>query len=224
MSGARPKIIYFDLRGRVEPIRLAFEELGEAYDEDRVSPARWQTMKAETPFGALPIYQEGDLCFPQTLAIYQHIARTRGLYGLGEADHVAVDVVINAIDEAIGVVWTHFWQPDAKAQADAFANGGLETVLSRLERFYLEAGPTPGAWAGDTLTFADILAFRFLDEIDAFFPQALGRHARMADFHARFAARPRIDAYVASGRRPAAFGVGADGPKLDPRSPAVSPA
>lgn len=40
-------------------------------------------------------------------------------------------------------------------------------------------------------------------------------------FHRAFQARPRIAAYIASGRRPAAFGIVIDGVKLDPRLAAM---
>src|SRR6185295_15988876 len=92
-------------------------------------------------------------------------------------------------------------------------------VLNRLERWYLRDEANPQFWAGDTLTFADLFAFRFLDEIDAFFPRSLVRHAPLAEFHARFQARPRIAAYIVSGRRPLAFGVALSGPKIDHRTP-----
>jgi len=36
-------------------------------------------------------------------------------------------------------------------------------------------------------------------------------------FHRAFQARPRIAAYIASGRRPSAFGIVIDGMKMDPR-------
>ena len=211
-------MIYFDLRGRAEPIRLSFEELGEAYDEDRVSPERWKTMKAETPFAALPILEDGGLRFPQTLAIYQHIARTRDLYGKGENEHVAVDVLVTLIDQVIGVIWGQFWRPDCDATLAEFENGMLRDVLRALERWYLRDSRDAQFWAGNGITFADCFAFRFLDEIDAFFPQSLARFAPLAQFHASFKARPRIAAYIRSGRRPPAFGVALNGPKFDMRS------
>jgi glutathione S-transferase len=214
---ARPRLIYFDLRSRGEPIRLAFEELGEAYDEDVVTFERWRDMKETTPFAAVPLLEDGELKIPQALAIYQHIARTRDLYGADEKERSACDVAVTAFDQAIALVWEQFWRADCAATLDTFASGTLETQLTRIERWFLRDGAEPRFWAGPRLSFADIFAFRFLDEIDALFPQALRRHRALLDFHRRFLARPRIAAYVHSGRRPRALGVAADGLKLDPR-------
>ena len=223
MPGARPKIIYFDLRGRAEPIRLALEDLGEAYDEDRVSAERWSAMKPATPFGVLPILEEGELRLPETLAIYQHIARTRDLYGRSETDRSACDVALSATNEAIGVVWGQFWRPDCEATLGAFMRDEIEPLLGRFQRWFRRDGRTAVHWAGESLTFADYFAFRFLDEIDAFFPQALARHGDLLAFWSAFSQRPGIAAYIASDRRPKAFGVGIDGPKLDMRPhPAAS--
>jgi len=214
----RPKIIYFDIRGRAETIRLLFEELGEPYDEHRLrSPEEWAAMKPETPFGALPIYQEGDLEFAQTQAIYRHIARTRGLYGKSEREHIECDVAEEAINEAIGNLWQVFWQRDYAAQLPTFAAGPFGGVLKNLERWFTRASPTPRFWVGDALTYVDAFAFRLLDEVEALVPRGLDATPALRTFHRAYAARPRAAAYIASGRRPAAFGYGIDGPVRDQR-------
>src|SRR4051812_27055130 len=110
MASAKPRIIYFDLRGRAEAIRLMFEELGEPYDDRRLrSSDEWAALKPHTPFGALPIYEEGELRFAQTQAIQRHIARTRGLYGRNEREHVECDVGVEALNEAAETLWRFFW-------------------------------------------------------------------------------------------------------------------
>jgi glutathione S-transferase len=218
MSNPRPNIIYFNIRGRAEVIRLIFEELGVAYDEQRISsPEEWTAMKPLTPFGALPIYEEGELRFAQTQAIYRHIARTRGLYGRDEREHVECDVTAEAINEGIEELWRLYWEPDYKDKLDAFADGRLTEVLRNLERWFTRHSAAPDYWVGDALTYADFVAYRFLDEVDALFPKTLAARPALQRFRAAFNARPRIAAYIASGRRPAVFGIIVDGLKFDPR-------
>jgi hypothetical protein len=98
-----------------------------------------------------------------------------------------------------------------------FASGPFGTVLTNLERWFTRASPAPLHWVGDALTFVDPFAFRFLDEVDALLPGALDAHPALKGFHRAYGARPRIAAYIASGRRPAVFGFGIDGFKVDPR-------
>jgi glutathione S-transferase len=220
---AKPHITYFDLRGRAEAVRLMFEELGVEYDEHRVrSNAEWRTMKPQTPFGTLPIYEEGDLRIAQTMAIYRHIARTRGLYGKSEREHVECDVGAEAINEAVDDFWRLFWESDYKEKIEAFASGMLAVRLLDLERWFTRNAPSPTYWVGDGLTYTDFFAYRFLDDVDAVFPAALAARPALFSFHRAFENQPRIAAYIASGRRPAVLGIIIDGPMFDPRPRARS--
>ena len=218
MSVPRPRIIYFNIRGRAEVIRLIFEELGVAYDEQRLnSTSDWDAMKPLTPFGALPIYEEGDLRLAQTQAIYRHIARTRGLYGSNKREYAECDVGAEAVTEAIDEMWRLYWEPDYKDKLAGFADGRLAEQLRNLERWFTRNSDAPDCWVGNALTYTDFVAYRFLDEVDALFPESLVRRPALQRFHTAFNARPRIAAYIASGRRPAVFGIVIDGLKFDPR-------
>jgi len=200
MPGSKPCVIYFDIRGRAEPIRLMFEELGVAYDEQRLrSSAQWKAMKPQTPFGALPIYEEGELRFAQTQAIYRHIARTHGLYGRDERERIECDVGAEAVNEAIENLWRLYWETDYKERLETFERGPLAETLLDLERWFARASPSPAYWVGDVLTYVDFVAYRYLDEIDALFPAALAARPLLFAFHRAFQARPRIAAYIASG-------------------------
>jgi len=218
MPNARPRIVYFDIRGRAEAIRLMLEDLGEPYDDERVrSSEAWAALKPHTPFGALPIYREGDLEFAQAQAIYRHIARTRDLYGTNERERVECDVGAEALNEAIENFWRFFWEPDYADKTDAFERGALAETLLDLERWFTRATNTPQFWVDDRLTYVDFIAWRYLDEVDALVPAALAARPALAAFHRAFQTRPRIAAYLASKRRPKAFGICIDGVKWDPR-------
>ncbi len=216
----KPRIIYFDIRGRAEAIRLMFEELGVAYDDQRVrSSDEWATLKPHTPFGALPIYEEGELRFAQTQAIYRHIARTHDLYGCDERERLECDVGAEALNDAIDTLWRFFWESDYSEKLETFEGGVLAETLFDLERWFTRNSPQPRHWIGERLTYVDFVAWRYLDEVDALFPAALAARPALLAFHRAFRERPRIAAYLASARRPKAFGICIDGLKWDPRVP-----
>ncbi len=208
-------IAYFDARARVEPIRVILEELAIPYEDQRISFENWIEMKSATPFGALPSYRSGDLEIFQTHAIIRHLARVHDLYGSTEAERVRCDVIEEALSDLNELVGKAPWRNDfAKQRADYVANE-LGPALERLERF-LESNQDPaGFWVGSSLTFVDLVAFALLDSTGAMFPEAMEKCPALREFRDRIARRPRIAAYLESGRRPATIQVGPGGPIYD---------
>lgn len=213
----RVRITYFDIRGRVEPIRLIFEELGIEYEDRRIkSLDEWKALKPTMPFGMMPVYEAGDLYVPQSPAILRHLARTHDLCGRTEAEQVQCDIVEEAVTETRELLWRYQWRKDWRETRDAFVAKELSPALSGLERWYRRGGTEPHLWVGDSLTYVDFLAFAFFDELRAFFPETLAKFPDLRRFWERIAGRPQVAAYVSSGRRPAAFGYAIHGLKYDP--------
>jgi glutathione S-transferase len=214
---SKASLIYFEARARVEPIRVILEELAIPYEDKSVSFEEWNNMKGDTPFGMLPAYRDGEVEIFQSHAIIRHLARVHDLYGRSEADRVRCDVIEEAISDLGELVGKAPWRPHFERDRTQYVAAELVPALGRLERF-LDANPHPdGFWVGDTLTFADLIAFAMLDTTqsmfpEAMFPEAMDSHSSLTDFCARIAKRPRIATYIASGRRPAIIQLGPKGP------------
>ena len=217
-----PTLSYFDLRGRAEASRLLLCDLGVAFTDHRVtSPEEWDVLKREVPFGGLPRYQDGRAELTQSHAILRFLARAHGLVGADSpgddapATWVAYDEIQEVLAEAQEHLWRFAWEADYRSNKQDYADGILRWFLGALQRWY--SGHGEGEyWIGDTASHIDYLAFAYLDEVRAFFPEALARAGPLAAFHTRMQARPRIADYIESGRRPVVFGMGLDGPKVDP--------
>jgi glutathione S-transferase len=217
VAASKPVITYFDVRGRVEVVRLIFAELGIDYEERLITGDReWQALKPKTPFGALPIYQEDALCLVQSRAIFRHLARKYGLYGHDETDHTQCDIVGEAMNDADVSLWRWLCEPETEKQRAAFAGGELSTTLRNLQKWYCRNGDDAQFWVGDALTLADFMAFAYLDEVRAFFPETLAQFPVLHAFYLRIAKRPRIAAYLASPRYLGDFGYGPRGRIKDP--------
>jgi glutathione S-transferase len=214
---SRPRITYFDIRGRIEPVRIIFEDLAISYEDRRIkSIEEWQALKPTMPFGQMPIYQEEDLYIAQSRAILRHVARVNNLYGCDEREHVLCDIAEEAIAEVWESVWRHQWRSDFEQKAREFAEQQLSPALEALQRWFLRAGSPREFWVGSSPTYVDSLAFGFLDELRAFFPDTLARFPHLRSFKDALAARPRVAAYLSSDRRPTAFGYAINGLKNDP--------
>jgi len=208
---SKAMIAYFEGRARVEPIRVILEELAIPYEDQKVSFESWAKMKSDTPFGALPSYREGDMEIFQSHAIIRHLARVHDLYGSTEDERVRCDVIEEAISDLNELVGKAPWRTNfADERADYIANE-LRPMLDRLERF-LKSNQNPGGfWVGSSLTFVDLIAYAILDSTGAMFPEALENCAALRKSCKQIASRPRIAAYINSGRRPAIIQFGPQG-------------
>ncbi len=200
-----PQIAYFDIRGRVEAIRLLLEEVGAEYEDWRVTDEEWIELRPTTPFGQLPRYRDGELEIFQAFAICSHLARVHGLDGRSEAQRTRCEVVLEAIRDVYLPIGPLIWSPDFENERRRFVSGALPERLQALERFLLAESAEPEFWAGDSLTLADFRGFTLLDDMQGLFPRSLDATPALAAMKDRFAARPRIAAYLASPRRPVAI-------------------
>lgn len=210
-------LIYFPVRGRAEPIRLMLEELGVAYEDRLVaSLADWARLKPETPFGQVPLLDEDGVVISQSQAIIRHLARAHDFYGKSERERTLADIAEEAFAQAEDSYWGPLWQKDSDAAIAAYVAGSLHETHARLERNLVRTGGE--YWAGSALTFADFVAFKYLDMMAALHPASLQACPALNAFAARIASRPRVAAYLASGRRPRVIGFSIKGPVLDPRT------
>ena len=215
-----PILTYFGFRGLGEPIRLLFEDLGEPFEDRRVGfGAEWEALKPQMQFRQMPRLETGELTIFQSQAILRHLARRHGLAGESEAERLRCDVGVEAARDLQQRLWDHFWSPgsDAPEAMQAFE---ADTLAQQLELTDAWLGDAPFV-GGQRVRFADFYFLTVVDEAAAFFPAAVQRLPRLADYRRRMYARPGLAAYAASGRQPTTFG-------FDPirgiRSPLQSPA
>ncbi len=209
---SKTTIAYFEARARVEPIRVILEELAIPYEDQKISFETWVKMKSNTPFGALPSYRKDDIEIFQSHAIIRHLARVHDLYGSTEAERVRCDVIEEAISDLNELVGKAPWRTNfANERADYIANE-LGPMLDRLEQFLKSNQNPSGFWVGSSLTFVDLIAYAILDSTGAMFPEALEKCPALRESCDQISSRPRIAAYIKSGRRPATIQLGPRGP------------
>ena len=71
----RAHLIYLDMRGRAEAIRLLLHATATEFEDRRVvSREEWAQLKPTLPFGALPVYELDTLHLCESHAILRHLA------------------------------------------------------------------------------------------------------------------------------------------------------
>jgi len=214
-ENAELTLIYFDLRGRAEASRLLLIDQSIPFHDERVRSAdTWQQLQKELPFGALPVLKDGERSLSQSHAILRYLARKNGLVPDTAAEMATFDELCEAIAEYHEELWRFAWQEAYQTEPNSYAQGPLQRKLQHLQKAFVSN--THNFWVGSAVSHVDYLAYVFTDELRAFFPEALAGFGALKAFHDQFEQRPNIARYIQSGDRPAVFGMGLHGPKIDP--------
>jgi glutathione S-transferase len=224
MEGNDYEIKYFPMRGRAEVIRLLLAAAGVPFKNTDVGFGELPTYKETALLGAaqgLPCLYvttpEGRVHeIPQSYSIIRFLAGRHGLVPAGAFDAARADVVAEAhLDWRL-----KGWNPVAymplrlanRAQVQAYFDGPAKRHLATFEALLSGDGAGGGGgdfFAGPALSYADLVVWETLDAHLALLDGgakalAAGGFPRLAAFHARVAALPRVAAYVGGAtRRPA---------------------
>lgn len=209
-------LTYFDLRGRAEASRLLLIDQGTEFDDRRIAdPQEWSALRVKLPFGGLPHYRDESVEMTQGQAILRYLALRHDLMDGDPALQAIYGEAQEVLAEAQENLWAFAWKPEYEEDPQGYAGGILALYLRALGRWF-DNHSGGQFWVGDSISHVDYLAFVYLDECRAFFPDALAQVDCLVSFHARMAARPGLVGYLASARRPVVFGMGLGGPKVDP--------
>jgi glutathione S-transferase len=212
------------IQGRGEFVRLALEEAGADYVDVARKPGPRGGVPAMTklldgnriehpPF-APPFLKAGALIISQTSNILLYLGPRHGLAPRGEGARLWTnqlqltigDLVVEIHDThhpIAGGLYYEDQRPAAKRRAADFLKSRAPKFLRYFERVLERGG---GHYLlGRTLSYADLSLFQVADGLRYAFPKAMRRLEkkvpRVTALHDRVAARPRIAAYLDSGRR-----------------------
>lgn len=77
---SKPKLTYFNLQGRGEQVRILFAFAGVEFEDNRVEFKDWPSIKGSTPFGSMPVLEDGDFVLAQGPAIVQYVAQKYNIW------------------------------------------------------------------------------------------------------------------------------------------------
>lgn len=209
------------IQGRGEFIRLALEEAGADYADVARQPGGedemvrlMQAPGAKTPAFAPPILKAGKLIIAQTANILLYLGDRLALAPTSESGRLWVhQLQLTIADLVLEIHDTHHpigsglyyeeQKPEAARRAADFRAHRAPKFFDYFERV-LEGSGGPYL-TGRRATYADLSLFQMVDGMRYAFPllskRLARKHPRMVELHARVASRPRIAAYLKSGRR-----------------------
>jgi glutathione S-transferase len=208
------------IQGRGEFVRLALEE-GAC---DYVDVARRNGVSAmmrlmegkgtDTPPYAPPFLKAGRIVIGQTANILHYLGARHGLAPKAEAGRLwahqlqlTVTDFVKEIHDTHHPIASSLYYEDQKREAKRYT---AEFLKARVPKYlgYFEGllGRNRAGWLiGGRLTYPDLSVFQLVAGLRYAFPRAMARiekkHPRVVALHDKVAERPRIAAYLASGRR-----------------------
>jgi len=200
-AAAKPKLTYFNGRGRAEIARLLLAEAKIAYDDIRVEGKDWPAIKDKQPFQQLPSLQVGSALFAQSNAIERYVARVGKLYGANELEAAAIDQVVEGIADTLVKYRATRDEKDAKVKAEkqeTYLKEDFPKWAGFLEALLKSNNGGAGYFVGNGVTYADIGFYaNFFGLLEAH-PTALKNFPLLAALYKRVAERPNIAAWVAA--------------------------
>ena len=201
------KLTYFQSRGRAEPARLMLELAGVPYELETVSLETWmgpgckETFQERTPFGQLPLLQDGALTLCQSRAIHRHLARKLGLYGDTIEQQARVDEVYETADEIFIDIAIFHWSPEFHERR-AEHREATGKKLGLLARYFVRTRADAEHWViPGRYTLADVLMAFMLESTLPLHPGLLAEHPELHHFMTRFFTAGGVREYVRSDRR-----------------------
>lgn len=216
------ELYYWDgLQGRGEFVRLALEDAGAAYDDvarksggmDRMMAIMGGRREKHPPY-APPFLKSGKLVIAQVANILFYLGPRLKLGPRDEAGRLWVHQLqltvadfVKEIHDTHHPVGSGLYYEDQKAEAKRYTGNFLgERAPKYLGYFEAALSKSNGPYlTGRKATYADLSVFQLIEGLRYAFPVAMKRIERkvpgLVEIHARVAARPRIEAYLASPRR-----------------------
>lgn len=207
------KLIYFEGRARIEAARLMLELAGVPYEIEAVPLDAWigqgakERMQERTPFGQLPILEDGAFTLCQSMAINRYLARKLGFYGATIEEDARIDEVAETALELVMDIAMFHWDPrfherraehrDATGKKLELLDGYFKRVRADAEHWVL-----PGRY-----TLGDVLAAFALESVMPLHPGLLDGFPALKHVMTAFFTSGRVREYVRSERRLRTFTV-----------------
>ncbi|XP_066151422.1 glutathione S-transferase-like [Euwallacea fornicatus] len=163
------KLTYFPIAGLAEQIRFLFSYGGIEFEDNRIDPASWPTLKSTTPVGQLPILEvDGKVLF-QSIAINRYLGHILGLAGKTPLENCEIDAVADTITDLRFkfTVWHQQEEgPKKEELKEKLSNEVLPLYLGKFEQWATANG---GYLALGRLTWVDIVAASIFEVFDKMF-------------------------------------------------------
>ncbi|KXJ05587.1 S-crystallin 4 [Exaiptasia diaphana] len=199
-------LVYFDIRGRAEPIRILFALAGASYTEERVHPSEWPALKTSgrCPFGQVPVLELGDgksLC--QSTVILKYVANQLGFSPSDNYAKAQAEVFVDSIKDFQNALQRLAREKAADPKDEkksSLYDAEIANTLEFIDKLLQQNNGGKGYLVGDKISFADVCFFSVFNDYlvggELKVPEQLKKHPLLVDLYNRVMNEPKILEYL----------------------------
>ncbi|KAH8806132.1 putative glutathione S-transferase [Xylogone sp. PMI_703] len=203
LPSTKPILHYLNIGslGRGEVVRLFLKDAGIDFQDNRyANDHTWAATSEElkkkgiTRTGKVPALEYNGIILHQHISILRYLSRELGSYdGETSLEKYIVDAVAD-----LYIDWRFQWVANIKGATDEYKNKTVPDFYNVLSQYYSERG---GPFLlGSKVTYADFAVYQSIDNNEKTGTLPANLPGAILKFKEAFEARPRVAAYLASGR------------------------
>ncbi|RUS69764.1 hypothetical protein EGW08_022470, partial [Elysia chlorotica] len=192
------KLVYFNIRGRGELIRLTMHAGGVAFIDERIPYEEWAQRKNQAPNGQVPYIVVDGKMFGEVLPIVRLISKKCDLLGKKEDEQLYVEILLEQVHK--------FRDQLIRPKIDSLLNKGqkqfllkklqeeeIPKFLTRVEEA-LKISRTGYILGGEAI--ADLSVWDTVDLLVGEKPDILGLYPKLLEHRAKIKALPKLKKYL----------------------------
>uniref|UniRef100_A0A6P7GZZ4 glutathione transferase n=1 Tax=Diabrotica virgifera virgifera TaxID=50390 RepID=A0A6P7GZZ4_DIAVI len=132
------KLIYFDVPGKGEAIRMILSYGEIPFEDKRIQMGDWPKLKPTTPLGQLPLLEVDGKAIPQSTAICRYLASIVKLDGKDARENLALDVALETLFDLQKMNGEIKYEQDAakkKEKLEKLLKQGLPLYFGKLDEY-----------------------------------------------------------------------------------------
>ncbi|XP_027708783.1 glutathione S-transferase-like [Vombatus ursinus] len=202
IMAAKPKLYYFDGRGRMESVRWLLAAAGVEFEEVLLETAEeLQNLikDGQLMYQQLPMVEIDGMKMVQTRAILRYIAGKYNLYGKDLKEQVLIDMYVEGMKELSDLIML---VPSAALEDwEKSVNFVTEKATQRYLPVYEKALKDQGKnyLVGNQLTWADVFLLEVILMVEECKSDALSAFPKLQEFKAAISKLPRIQKFLQPG-------------------------
>lgn len=165
------KLYYFPTKGRAEPIRLLFAYKGIKYEDIRFDDEKWTEFKPKTPFGSIPVLEEGGRQLGGSLVILRYLAEKEefSVAGNNEWENTQLASIADFINDFANETVKFVFEEDEERKKELEGKFKSEVIPKYFGKIN-EMTKETGYLFHDQLTWPDLFLYNVIELLSLVVP------------------------------------------------------